>query len=484
MGCGVSSQSSGPTLSPDELNNKQKLMRMVSKGESIEEKIEGNVAAANQAGCAVSAVSEEFAAVAFLAEKGIETLLGTAEELPLLGGIFRLLNKCWHAAKEIKKTERAVEKLMHTAAGLVDLFDEAKSALTGYEDGVKPLENVLTAVAKFFDERVKEGSVMNALTPERANETMNGLNEDLKVAMQAISCSIGLAVHRQGQRVEDKVDKGQRVLDSVDGNVDTLLRGQAELHLGQAELHKLVALSQPVVGKSSDADSIYAYIAVQRPPVITGQAISLNSINVCLDGMREALEQENEASEWQRTGCFPVSLNDGGRACMSVSYNWFPAECTASAHLPLVLHDYTPAPPSKSSNHVKHYPFNNEVVLFIMNSTQWVSGARTSAEKGEGARARVVRSRVRLGDAGQHPAAIYRCALRLVQGTQRIQSRQAPNVCYPMLQARCEERRRPPRRGRGSNGAVAASRRDKRGWREDLFGGASTCPGGDSCAAI
>ena len=301
MGCGASSQSSGPTQSPD----KQKLMRMVSKGESIEGKIEGNIAAAKQAGSAVCAVADEFATAAILAEKGIESLLGTVEELPLLGGVFRLLKKCWQAAKEIKKTERAVEKLMRTAAGLVDHFEKAKRTLS--KDDVTPLEKQLTAVAEFLDERRKRGTIMNALTHEEADEKIDGLNEDLKIAMQAIGCNIGLAVYCQVQQLDNKVDKGQRTLDNVDENVDAILRGQAEL--------LLVAREQTVVGKPTDADSVYAYIAVQRPPVVTGQAISLNSINVCLDGMREALEQEQEASEWQKTGCFPVSLNDGGRAC-------------------------------------------------------------------------------------------------------------------------------------------------------------------------
>jgi hypothetical protein len=258
-------------------------MRMVSKGESIEGKIEGNIAAAKQAESAVCAVVDEFATAAIIAEKGIESLLGTAEGLPLLGGVFRLLKKCWQAAKEIKKTERAVEKLMRTAAGLVDHFEKAKRTLS--KDDVTPLEKQLTAVAEFLDERRKRGTIMNALTHEEADEKIDGLNEDLQVAMQAIGCNIGLAVYCQVQQLDNKVDK--------------LLE---------------LASGQPVVGKSSDADSVYAYIAVQRPPVVTGQAISLNSINVCLQDMREGFETVDEAKKWTDHGCFPVSLNDGSRA--------------------------------------------------------------------------------------------------------------------------------------------------------------------------
>jgi hypothetical protein len=261
----------------------------VSKGESRER----DVTAVKGAGNAVCAVAEDFATLATVAEKGIEVLLSTAEKFPLLGGIFSLLKKCWQAAKEIKKTERAVEKLMRTAAGLVNYFQKAQSTLS--KDDVMPLEKALTAVEKFLDQRVKAGW-KNALITETANETMNELNEDLKAAILAISCSVGLAIHKEVQQIKE-----------------------------------LLASGSPAVRKPSDADSIYAYIAVQRPPVITGQAISLNSINVCLHGMRDGFQRKEEASKWTDNGCFPVSLNDGSRASIRAGMLALPQHCFSTA---------------------------------------------------------------------------------------------------------------------------------------------------------
>ena len=53
---------------------------------------------------------------------------------------------------------------------------------------------------------------------------------------------------------------------------------------------------------------MYAYVAVQRPPVVTGHTVSLTSFASCLAGMRGALD--SQAGEWKTKR---VSLNDGGR---------------------------------------------------------------------------------------------------------------------------------------------------------------------------
>ena len=292
MGCGASAPKEN--LSPD----KQKLMRMVSKGESGEEQIEGNLTAAKQAGSAVSAVAEVLmpAAVA-AAEKGIESLLEAAGEVPLLGGICRLLDKCWKAAKAIKKTERSVEKLMSTAAGLVEHLDKAKSALS--KEDVEPLEKALTAVAEFLDQRAKAGTAMNALTRETADEKISELNKDLEGAMPKLLNKVGLAGLLQGRRVEDKVD---------------MLREELKAKAEAEEKAK----GQMKTAASDPAAAVYAYVAVQRPPVVTGHAVSLASFAKCLAGVRWALEKQE--SDWRGNGCFPVTLNDGGEVMCSRAF--------------------------------------------------------------------------------------------------------------------------------------------------------------------
>jgi hypothetical protein len=90
MGCGASSQIETPPPA------KQKVMRSVSK-------VEGGLSTANQAVNAVGAVAEELPAAA-VAEKGIESLLAIFGAVPLVGDVARLLEKCWEAAKVIKKS--------------------------------------------------------------------------------------------------------------------------------------------------------------------------------------------------------------------------------------------------------------------------------------------------------------------------------------------------------------------------------------------
>ena len=176
MGCGSSSQ--------------KKLMRQVSKGEKVEDAVVRNAEAAKQARRAAGAVSEDFDVFAAAAEKSIDALIGTAEEVPVLGSVFKLLGKCWKAAKSIKKTERGVEKLMRTADRLAKFLKKARRASTFSDEDVEPLVGALQAVEEFLTQRTEAGTVFNALTHEMAAEKVTELDKDLQTAMNEF---IGLA---------------------------------------------------------------------------------------------------------------------------------------------------------------------------------------------------------------------------------------------------------------------------------------------------
>ena len=61
--------------------------------------------------------------------------------------------------------------------------------------------------------------------------------------------------------------------------------------------------------------AVYAYVAVQRPPVLVGHKESFASFASCLLGFKGTLQRQEK--EWRKRGCCPVSINDGGkgRAC-------------------------------------------------------------------------------------------------------------------------------------------------------------------------
>ena len=55
--------------------------------------------------------------------------------------------------------------------------------------------------------------------------------------------------------------------------------------------------------------TFYAYVAVQRPPTVAGQAPNLSNFAARLEDMRMKLAGDER--EWRLRGCCPVSLNDG-----------------------------------------------------------------------------------------------------------------------------------------------------------------------------
>jgi len=55
--------------------------------------------------------------------------------------------------------------------------------------------------------------------------------------------------------------------------------------------------------------TLYAYVAVQRPPTVAGQAHSLLNFAASLEDMR--IKLEDQGSQWHTHHCYPVSLNDG-----------------------------------------------------------------------------------------------------------------------------------------------------------------------------
>ena len=83
--------------------------------------------------------------------------------------------------------------------------------------------------------------------------------------------------------------------------------GVNEVKEGVNRVEKILLAS---AAAAKDAPSCYAYVAVQRPPTVSGQAHSLSNFAACIEGMRSALVKDEQ--EWRGRGCCPVSLNDGG----------------------------------------------------------------------------------------------------------------------------------------------------------------------------
>jgi hypothetical protein len=187
-------------------------------------------------------------------------------------------------------------------------------------------------IGEFGGQSPKDGA---AATVAAAPEFLRGL---MKIDIKTLDRSdnkywrVGVDMVRGAARktIQLVLKPGATIDSAMDEALIALSTGSTHPVEGNDDIEDgLVAIGQR-------PDAVYAYIAVQRPPVVTGQAISLNSINVCLDGMREALEQKNEASEWQKIGCFPVSLNSGGKAFSFLV--GFPRNAPfRSATLPLAL---------------------------------------------------------------------------------------------------------------------------------------------------
>ena len=272
MGCGAS-QPSDSGKAPK--SRKDAFLRQVSDIKKVEEVVSDKAEAVTQAGRA----GAEVAGSDWVAAAGgaIEALLSTAGEVPVLGGVFRLLGKCWNAAKAIHQTERSVEKLMLTAASLEKHLRRA-SALS--DDDVKPLADALEAVADFLTQRAKPGTAMHVLTLQKADEKVTELDNDLRRAMQELNVALSANTNEIAHETNEAVKDMQKILKRQ--------------------------------GEAPPAGEVFAYVAIQRPPVVVGHVRSLSSFFSCMAGVVEALE--SRADEFKRNGYCPVSVNDGGEA--------------------------------------------------------------------------------------------------------------------------------------------------------------------------
>jgi hypothetical protein len=56
--------------------------------------------------------------------------------------------------------------------------------------------------------------------------------------------------------------------------------------------------------------AVYAYVAVQRPPVLVEHRESYAAFASCVLGFKDMLQEQED---WRKNRCVPVSINDGGR---------------------------------------------------------------------------------------------------------------------------------------------------------------------------
>ena len=236
-----------------------------------------------------------------VAEQGVKVLLSVLKGIPVLGKVPELLSECLAYAEEVSEVYKYVKILERKVEGLAAFLHDARDTLP--DKAVNPLEEELQEAITFLKFLQK-----TLPTPVKwiAKEQVKGKVDELNLNLDNKQSLLTNYQLLETNKKADELKKGQ------DEVKDELKKGHVELREVKEQLQQVTEQLGPT--KHSQAPgAVYAYVAVQRPPVVAGRAASLTSFASCLADMKEFLTKEKERDEWFNLDFYPVYLGDGVR---------------------------------------------------------------------------------------------------------------------------------------------------------------------------